>query len=72
MASEEKVSAYGCPDGLDPKRWCDVELRQPDMWGDLRCARCAWQGYNIPQEQRYGVGAYQLPHFGERSAGDGE
>ena len=53
MASEEQRSAYACPDGLDPCRWCDVELRHPDMWGELRCQRCGWCGADIPQDERY-------------------
>lgn len=51
--TNERMNEYACPLGLDPRRWCDVELRHPDMWGDLRCARCGWQGADIPQESRY-------------------
>lgn len=67
MARDEKPSRYACPDGLDPKRWCDVELRIRDLFGELRCLRCGWRGADIPQEQRYGLAGFAPV---ERSRGD--
>lgn len=56
----ELESEYACPIGLDPRRWCDVELRFADMWGELRCARCGWRGADIPQEERYQLAGFSL------------
>ena len=69
MAKDEKPSPYACPHGLDPRRYCDVELRRLDMWGELRCQRCGWRGVDIPQEQRYQIA--RLP-VGVRETHDDE
>lgn len=68
MADGEKPSAYACPHGLDPRRWCDVELRRPDMWGDLRCQRCGWWGKDVPPDERYRWGGFQIT---QREGSDG-
>lgn len=56
---EGKPSEYACPKGLDPKRYCDVELRTPDLFGHLHCSRCHWHGDDIPQEERYLWGGFR-------------
>lgn len=55
-----------CPLGLDPVRYCDVQLRQRDASGHFRCSRCGVSGAG----PTFVAGSDNDPIYGERRETD--